>query len=126
MKKIVYEVSVIDEVLNYFNSADDAYNFAEQEVKRLRAIDCNTSSQEVKVKMVVRKVHVKDVICFAEVAKVLGETQAQKELFKVLNNCMFTDVENIIQAFLWDETPQGYEFWSNVNESMNRLSLETS
>lgn len=126
MKKIVYAVTYLEEVLNYFNLADDAYNFAESEVKRLRLYGHNSLSQQVKVKMLVRKVHVKDLKCFTQVANVLGETQAQKELFKVLNKCSFVDVDNIIQAFLWDKTPQGYQFWMDVNKSMQRLSLEAS
>lgn len=57
--------------------------------------------------------------CFKEVAKVLGEEEAHKELDKIRNmddkSCLDLDTDkNLFIAFCWRVTPQGGDFWCDI------------
>ena len=58
--------------------------------------------------------------CFEEVAKVIGEDRAEKELQKVIDceSCHDHDYSFLngclSEAFDWELAPQGYEFWSSI------------
>lgn len=63
--------------------------------------------------------HVTEMKCFNEVAEVIGEEFAIRELVKVKENCQkkrlnFSYNQSLLSAFKWQSTPQGKEFWSNI------------
>ena len=69
------------------------------------------------------KPHIKELGCYKQVADVIGEVNAQKELWKVVH-C--EDVvgslrcnSDLLGVCRWDATPQGLDFWSNVEEGVN-------
>lgn len=62
------------------------------------------------------KPSVKELACFEEVAGVIGEREAERELFKAVN-CGIIVLHRdqpLEDAFLWDDTPQKYKFWYNI------------
>lgn len=70
------------------------------------------------------KPHIKSLGCFKQVASVIGEAKAQIELFKVVNCKRQVVLEldpkatDIVEAFSWDEAPQGYSFWSIIDDEI--------
>lgn len=71
------------------------------------------------------KPHVKNLRCFKQVADVIGESRAQIELFKVLtysdpDDLDFDDDQVYFDmVFIWCVTPQGHDFWSDINAGIN-------
>lgn len=74
----------------------------------------------------------KDMYCFKQVAAVIGEERAEIELQKVLNNTSqieltteggFTEnslkVCDLWNCFDFDGSPQGWDFWWDINEYKN-------
>ncbi|QXN60151.1 hypothetical protein KUA24_84 [Vibrio phage HNL01] len=67
------------------------------------------------------KVKIRDTKIFKQVAKVIGEKQAEIELFKT--NSIWTEKGisdilsgcNVCAAFKWDDTVQGYDFWLSIS-----------
>lgn len=60
--------------------------------------------------------YIRNLKCFKQVAKVIGHKGAVIELESALssNSVDFNDAKNLSFAFLWHETPQGYEFWRSI------------
>lgn len=66
------------------------------------------------------KVRIEDLKVFPAVAAVIGETRAKVELFRLQGvECHFTDEKILIEAFVWDYTPQGVSFWSDIDGGVN-------
>lgn len=56
-----------------------------------------------------------DLGCFQSVAKVLGEEEAEKQLSQVLVGCCLQpEQEELLGAFDFISTPQGFEYWVDV------------
>lgn len=57
--------------------------------------------------------------CFQQVADVIGEEAAEVELHRVIDcpkDLIVDDAgESLIEAFLWDDTPQGSSFWGAID-----------
>lgn len=70
------------------------------------------------------KIKVEELGCFEQVAKVIGVERAKVELFKAIsrtidiNNWGF-DADKLDNAFYWSDTPQGPDFWNEINEGRN-------
>lgn len=67
------------------------------------------------------KIKVSELKCFGEVSDIIGKAQAEIELFKVLSvaeHCSFDD-EILIDSFVWDNTPQGEQFWDDIDDGIN-------
>lgn len=65
------------------------------------------------------KVKIEDLKVFPAVAAVIGETKAKIELFKLRGvECDFEDKLNLDEAFYWHKTPQGYEFWRDIDDGV--------
>jgi hypothetical protein len=74
------------------------------------------------------KPHIKELGCYKQVANIIGEANAQKELWKVVHckevlelvgndHC---DWENELNCcFTWEATPQGFTFWSLIDDWIN-------
>lgn len=61
----------------------------------------------------------RDLKCFAEVAQVIGATQAEIELQKVIDTIEYSCIdpeEDLVKAFKWASTPQRDEFWDNIDD----------
>ncbi|QXN60149.1 hypothetical protein KUA24_82 [Vibrio phage HNL01] len=71
------------------------------------------------------KVKIRDTQVFEQVARVIGEKQAEVELFKASKSWTADDVEDILNdwhldcAFNWKGTVQGADFWSNIYAGNN-------
>ncbi|CAH9016893.1 conserved hypothetical protein [Vibrio phage 242E40-1] len=68
------------------------------------------------------KIKVSELKCFGQVAGVIGKAQAEIELFKVVSvgsKCGFNDFDELDVSFIFDDTPQGYDFWDNVVYGIN-------
>lgn len=66
------------------------------------------------------KVKIEDLKVFPDVAAVIGEAKAKAELFKLHGSgCDFEDKLNLDEAFYWDKTPQGHDFWDAVKRKVN-------
>ena len=64
--------------------------------------------------------HITNLKCFPQVAAVIGNANAQLELFKVVHSketCY--DSCNIGLSFIWDKSPQGFGFWCSIAEGIN-------
>ena len=62
--------------------------------------------------------HVTNLKCFNQVAAVIGPAKAQIELFRVVNygeEVIFSDAEDVFDSFVWRNTPQGSDFWRNID-----------
>jgi hypothetical protein len=46
--------------------------------------------------------------------KALGKRKAKRVLGKVQHMQPFDNSRCLKQAFIWDESPQGHKFWSNI------------
>lgn len=67
------------------------------------------------------KIKVSELKCFGEVSDIIGKAQAEIELFKVLSvaeHCSFDD-EILIDSFVWADTPQGEQFWDDIDDGIN-------
>ncbi len=55
--------------------------------------------------------------CFLQVARVLGEDLAEKELTKVAEECPHSlhKALTLDQSFTWEDSPQGWSFWVAIN-----------
>lgn len=65
--------------------------------------------------------HITNLKCFDDVARVLGNSEAQRELFKVVHckKCKFEGRDRYIdECFIWSWSPQGHDFWDNVYEAI--------
>jgi len=61
------------------------------------------------------EIDVKNAKCFKEVAEVIGEEAAEKELKKVADACSDFDSDfSLASAFVWKDTPQGEDFWCDI------------
>lgn len=72
------------------------------------------------------KIKIEQMKCFDEVAKVIGAEKARRELFKVVEkfepNIYYKtnyDYETLmglplLDAFCWDVSPQGHDFWEAI------------
>lgn len=56
----------------------------------------------------------KDTKLFKEVAGVIGEELAERELSKISPESKMKYAEDLLSAFRWHETPQGEGFWSLI------------
>ena len=68
------------------------------------------------------KIKVSELKCFGQVSDIIGRAQAEIDLFKVLElaeDCSFDDFESINDAFEWDDTPQGFDFWLDIEDGIN-------
>ena len=68
------------------------------------------------------KIKVSELKCFGQVSDIIGKAQAEIELFKVLSvaeECDFEDDKALIDAFVWGNTPQGDQFWDDIDEGIN-------
>ncbi|QXN60150.1 hypothetical protein KUA24_83 [Vibrio phage HNL01] len=71
------------------------------------------------------KVKIRDIKVFEQVAKVIGEKNAEIELFKASKSWDAVDVEVILKggilghAFKWESTVQGRHFWSAIDAGSN-------
>jgi hypothetical protein len=66
------------------------------------------------------KVKIEDLKVFPAVAAVIGEVRAKAELFKLQGvECDFDDWVDLDEAFYWYKTPQGYDFWSDIDDGVN-------
>jgi hypothetical protein len=68
------------------------------------------------------KIKVSELKCFGQVSDIIGKAQAEIELFKVLSvskECVFEDDNELIDSFVWGETPQGDQFWDDIDEGIN-------
>lgn len=61
---------------------------------------------------------IKSLPFFKNVANILGEEEAVKELLAVRKHGTYisSDAEELAEAFAFFSTPQGFEFWSNIAE----------
>lgn len=61
------------------------------------------------------KLNARDLACFEQVARVLGEVQAESELQQVIDSGVDVDIEeDMFKAFIWSESPQGHPYWRGV------------
>lgn len=66
------------------------------------------------------KVRIEDLKVFRAVADVIGEARAKCELFKLQGtDCDFEDNLNLDEAFYWNKTNQGRDFWDAVKRKVN-------
>lgn len=67
------------------------------------------------------KIKVEDMACFEQVAKVIGVANAKRELFVSMKDYRFKCYHDCLlkEAFGWAATPQGYEFWRDINRGIN-------
>ena len=68
------------------------------------------------------KIKVSELKCFGQVSDIIGKAQAEVELFKVVgagNECRFEDYPELDGAFVFDDTPQGCDFWFDVMDGIN-------
>lgn len=63
--------------------------------------------------------HVTNLKCFEQVASVIGRGKAQLELFKARKVIVRPDRCLIIAIPYWDDTPQGYDFWNDIDRGIN-------
>lgn len=62
-----------------------------------------------------QKIKIEELACFNEVAIAIGKTNAKRELFKVVSSWIDVCVDSeLIEAFTWEDAPQGYIFWNDV------------
>lgn len=76
------------------------------------------------------KIKVEDMACFKQVAKVIGVSNAKRELFIALSRyegeISSVVIENPLEAsFIWRDTHQGYMFWKNIYDGIGPLSFMT-
>ncbi len=61
-----------------------------------------------------------DLKCYPQVATVIGELLADYELQRAIDSkCEFDKGESLIDAFVWDDTPQGDDFWDCIDGGKN-------
>lgn len=66
------------------------------------------------------KVKVSEFKCLNEVVNVLGLVRAQVELFKAVNLIRHVNGDaELIDAFYWGDSPQGFVFWDCINNGIN-------
>lgn len=64
-----------------------------------------------------------DLACFENVASVIGKDDAEVELQKVIDlemENLLSDEPDLMGAFYWMDTPQGHEFWYDINKQIVR------
>jgi hypothetical protein len=64
---------------------------------------------------------INDTVLFKQVAKVVGEEEALRELTIAFEN--YTSVDDIWSfddelniAFIWEHTPRGHEYWNEIDD----------
>lgn len=65
-----------------------------------------------------------DLGCWKQVADVIGEERASIELQKVIDSgctSLSASGNNIFEAFIWTETPQGLDFWWQIDEGNGNI-----
>ena len=68
------------------------------------------------------KIKVSELKCLGQVADIIGKAQAEIELLKVVgvgDKCDFDDYPELDGAFVFDDTPQGSDFWFDVMDGIN-------
>ncbi|AUR81964.1 hypothetical protein NVP1016O_84 [Vibrio phage 1.016.O._10N.286.46.A11] len=68
------------------------------------------------------KIKVSKLKCFGQVADIIGKAQAEIELFKVISvgdECGFEDYPVFDGAFIFNDTPQGSDFWHSIQDGIN-------
>lgn len=71
------------------------------------------------------KPRIEELPCFNQVAGVIGRAQARIELFKAVGwNKWFEENQgdyvnvgycSLLRAFVWDQTPQKFDFWFSID-----------
>lgn len=80
------------------------------------------------------KPNIESLPCFAQVAEVIGRTNARLELFKAVGwkkwfeknqrgGCRVYN-DDLLEAFSWLDTPQGKYFWNNIDDGINPYTGE--
>lgn len=62
-----------------------------------------------------------DLACFKNVASVIGKDAAEVELQKVIDlgrEDLVSEELDLMGAFYWRGTPQGHEFWYDINKQI--------
>ncbi|AGH32144.1 hypothetical protein VPHG_00077 [Vibrio phage 11895-B1] len=71
-----------------------------------------------------KKINVETMTCFQQVSDVIGKEKAKVELQKAIEGYE-EDLENVevdkelISALYWEATPQGHDFWSDIDSGIN-------
>lgn len=68
------------------------------------------------------KIKVEDMACFEQVAKVIGVTNAKRELFIAIKSYKGMTIKthgDLSIAFYWSFTIQRYKFWHLINIGIN-------
>ena len=76
-----------------------------------------------------KRVVIKNFKCFPEVAKVLGEWRAARELARAFryiseNGAIFDTDATLNGAFLWEDGPQGSAFWADIALGINPVPVK--
>lgn len=96
---------------NYISIFDDK-ELTIEEVRKLYPLLTEITKEET--------MKPKDLVCFVEVAKVIGEENATIELQKVIDSSIDIDKSyELPSAFVWEYSPQGTDFWSTIDRSKN-------
>jgi hypothetical protein len=56
--------------------------------------------------------------------KVLGKRKAKSVLLKIQHMQPFENSSNLMQAFVWEDSPQGFRFWENIYTKIGNGSRE--
>lgn len=66
----------------------------------------------------------RDLACFEQVAKVIGEENTEIELQKVIDaTWLLSDKKGVGGSFLWNFTDQGFKFWESISKGINPYEL---
>lgn len=70
------------------------------------------------------KLHINDTVLFKQVASVLGKGKALEELTRAYREYASTSPwtwkDNLVTAFNWRGTPQGFAYWEGINNAINK------
>lgn len=101
--------------LAYFASSDED---AELQTTRLCQISPNRGLAYKVTREEWETAKIKTLPFFKDVANMLGEEEAAKELLRVRKHGTYisSDAEELSEAFAFFSTPQGFEFWSRIAE----------
>jgi hypothetical protein len=63
-----------------------------------------------------RKLHIRELSCFTQVAQVIGDSQAQLQLWLVVHKreVISVDAYTLHTAFSWEDSPQGFTYWYSI------------
>ena len=69
------------------------------------------------------KQRIEDLKIYHTLCKVMSKTQAKCELMKVINckDSDFYDLPRLSMSFYWSLTPQGWDFWGDINLKLQQL-----